>query len=126
MWLLGFELWTFGRAAGCSYPLSHLTSPQRFIYFVYVNTLLLSSDPITDGCEPPCGCWELNSGPQEEQSVLLITEPSLQLTEPSLQLKCTFRVREADQVWGKEGYTGLELSLPGSCPGWWHYFEACE
>ena len=25
---------------------------------------------ITDGCEPPCGCWELNSGPLEEQSVL--------------------------------------------------------
>ncbi|KRY65434.1 hypothetical protein T4D_8955 [Trichinella pseudospiralis] len=21
-----------------------------------------------DGCEPPCGCWELNSGPLEEQS----------------------------------------------------------
>jgi hypothetical protein len=20
------------------------------------------SDPITDGCEPPCGCWKLNSG----------------------------------------------------------------
>jgi hypothetical protein len=30
-----------------------------------------ASDPITDGCEPPCGCWELNSGPLEEQSVLL-------------------------------------------------------
>jgi hypothetical protein len=30
MWLLGFELWTFGRAVGCSYPLSHLTSPQVF------------------------------------------------------------------------------------------------
>jgi hypothetical protein len=28
MWLLGFELWTFGRAVGCSYPLSHLTSPR--------------------------------------------------------------------------------------------------
>ncbi|EDL11725.1 mCG1036171 [Mus musculus] len=27
MWLLGFELQTFGRAVGCSYPLSHLTSP---------------------------------------------------------------------------------------------------
>jgi hypothetical protein len=27
MWLLGFELLTFGRAVGCSYPLSHLTSP---------------------------------------------------------------------------------------------------
>jgi hypothetical protein len=29
MWLLGFELWTFGRAVGCSNPLSHLTSPQK-------------------------------------------------------------------------------------------------
>jgi hypothetical protein len=33
---------------------------------------------ITDGCEAPCGCWELNSGPLEEQSVLLTAEPSLQ------------------------------------------------
>jgi hypothetical protein len=30
MWLLGFELWTFGRAVGCSYPLSHLASPTYF------------------------------------------------------------------------------------------------
>jgi hypothetical protein len=36
------------------------------------------SDLITDGCEPPCGCWELNSGPLEDQSVFLPTEPSLQ------------------------------------------------
>jgi hypothetical protein len=35
-------------------------------------------DPITDGCELPCGCWELHSGPLEEQSLLLTTEPSLQ------------------------------------------------
>jgi hypothetical protein len=34
--------------------------------------------PITDGCEPPCGCWDLNSEPLEEQSVLLTTQPSLQ------------------------------------------------
>jgi len=34
-------------------------------------------DPFTDGCGPPCGCWELNSGPLEEQPVLLTTEPSL-------------------------------------------------
>jgi hypothetical protein len=26
----------------------------------------MASDPITDGYEPPCGCWELNSGPLEE------------------------------------------------------------
>ena len=36
------------------------------------------SDPITDGCEPRCGCWDLNSGPSEEQLVFLTTEPSLQ------------------------------------------------
>jgi hypothetical protein len=37
-----------------------------------------ASDPITDGREPPCGCWELNSGPLEEQSVFLTAEPFLQ------------------------------------------------
>ncbi|CAO2602305.1 hypothetical protein LEMLEM_LOCUS11148 [Lemmus lemmus] len=31
-----------------------------------------------DGCEPPCGCWELNSGPLEKQPVLLTTESFLQ------------------------------------------------
>jgi hypothetical protein len=36
------------------------------------------SNLITVGYEPPCGCWNLNSGPLEEQSVLLTTEPSLQ------------------------------------------------
>jgi hypothetical protein len=29
------------------------------------------SDLIMDGCEPPCGCWELNSDPLEEQTVAL-------------------------------------------------------
>ena len=33
---------------------------------------------ITDGCEPPCCWWELNSRPLEEQAMLLNTEPSLQ------------------------------------------------
>jgi hypothetical protein len=33
-----------------------------------------------DGCEPPCGCWDLNSGPLEDQSVLLTAEPSHQPT----------------------------------------------
>jgi hypothetical protein len=37
-----------------------------------------ASDLITDGCEPPCGCWDLNLGPLEEQSVLLTPEPYLQ------------------------------------------------
>jgi hypothetical protein len=63
-----------------------------FIYLMYASILSLSldnqkraSDPIWDHCEPPCDCWELNSGPLEEQSVLLITEPSLQCA-PTFQV----------------------------------------
>ena len=51
-----------------------------------MSTLQLSSDthmksalyPFTDGYEPPCGCWELNSGLLQEQLVLLTAEPSPQ------------------------------------------------
>ena len=32
---------------------------------------------VVDGYEPPCGWWELNSGPLQEQQVLLMCEPSL-------------------------------------------------
>jgi hypothetical protein len=51
---------------------------------MYMSTPLLSSelktamDLNTDLCEPPCGYWELNSGPVDERSVLLTAEPSLQ------------------------------------------------
>jgi hypothetical protein len=41
MWLLGFELRTYGRAVGCSYPLSHLTSPPSFIFKKFVLFLAL-------------------------------------------------------------------------------------
>jgi hypothetical protein len=37
------------------------------------------ADLITDGCEPPCGCWDLNSGPSAEQSVLPSAEPFFSL-----------------------------------------------
>ena len=38
---------------------------------------------VTDSCELPCGCWELNPGPLEEQPVLLTAEPSPQLLHSS-------------------------------------------
>ena len=70
-------------------------SKLLFIYFMYVNILLCLqthqkrvSDPITDGWEPPCGCWELNSGPLEEQPMLLTAEPSLQT---GLEFLLTFK-----------------------------------
>ncbi|XP_075801518.1 ephrin type-A receptor 10 isoform X3 [Microtus pennsylvanicus] len=43
-----------------------------------VTRVFWAPDLIIDGCEPSCGCWELNSGPLEQQSVLLTSEPSLQ------------------------------------------------
>jgi hypothetical protein len=44
--------------------------------------------PLTDGCEPSCLCWELDSGTLEEKSVLLTAEPSLHPSErPNKQLK---------------------------------------
>jgi hypothetical protein len=55
-------------------------SKDLFYLYEYTVALLRDTriDPITDGCELPCGCWELNSGPLEEQSVLLTSEASLQ------------------------------------------------
>ena len=64
--------------------LTDIFKKDLFIYFMYISILYLSSDqkrvsdPITDGCEPPCDCWDLNSESLEDQSVLLSTEPSLQ------------------------------------------------
>jgi hypothetical protein len=43
-------------------------------------------DHIIDGYELPCGCWELNLEPLEEQLVFLIYEPSLQ---PGTSLLCS-------------------------------------
>jgi hypothetical protein len=41
MWLLGFELWTFGGAVGCSYPLSHLASPVFVFGFFFLFCFVL-------------------------------------------------------------------------------------
>ena len=46
MWLLWFELRTFGRAVGCSYPLSHLTSPWLFFVLFFWDRVSL--------CSPGC------------------------------------------------------------------------
>jgi hypothetical protein len=58
-----------------------------------------ASNPIAEGCEPPCGCWELNSGPLEEQSVLLTTEPSLQPKNYSKIISKIVSLRFAINKW---------------------------
>jgi hypothetical protein len=49
-----------------------------------------TSDTITDGCEPPSGCWELNSEPLEEQPMLLTDGSSLQPQPMQLLQRHTF------------------------------------
>ena len=46
--------------------------------FIYACMTEEAEDFIIDGCEPPCGCWELNSETLEELLVFLTSEPSLQ------------------------------------------------
>jgi hypothetical protein len=58
----------------------HIYIKHLFTYLLYEyeSHQKKASDPITDNCESPCGCWELNWGPLEEQPVLLTTKTSLQ------------------------------------------------
>ena len=58
------------------------TSGFCFSFYVYEYCICMSACMMKEGirtqygCEPPCGCWGLNSGPLEEQPVLLTPEPS--------------------------------------------------
>jgi hypothetical protein len=62
------------------------------IYYMYVHCSCLQtlqkreSDLVTDGCELPCGCWDLNSGPSEEQSGAL-THLAISPAPPSKSYK---------------------------------------
>ena len=69
-------------------------------------------DPITEGCESPSASWELNSGPLEEESVLLTTEPSLQ---PNMRYF---------KVYSSVFYLPFWYLLP-LCVGWVGVVNAC-
>ena len=56
-----------------------------YLHYMYASCLKSSEEGIappwtkvTDGCIATCECWQWNPGPQQEQQVLLTTEPSLQ------------------------------------------------
>ena len=51
-----------------------LTRPEEGIKSIFNCRGIVA----TDGCELPCGCWQLDLGPLQEQPVLLTTESSLQ------------------------------------------------
>jgi hypothetical protein len=50
MWLLGFELRTFGRAVGCSYLLSHLTSLDNSFFrkHFYLTAIIITIIDVTN------------------------------------------------------------------------------
>jgi hypothetical protein len=87
MWLLWIELRISGWAVSALNHWAIFSAPAFFIfkfYLLFICSCLQThqkraSDPITDGCKPSCGCWNLNSGPLEELlSVLLTAEPCIQ------------------------------------------------
>ena len=53
---------------------------------------------VTDGCELPCGCWEWNPGPLQEQQLYLIPKPSLQVPRQLFWIKISFGVRLSSQI----------------------------
>ena len=79
-----FVLWN------CVYSLFAYFLKRFYLFYVYdcfvcmfictsEETIRSHGTTVIDSCEPPCGCWELNSWPLEEQPVLLTSEPFLQL-----------------------------------------------
>lgn len=56
-------------------------APIYYIHSILPSCIPLGQkskpDLIIDGCELPCSDWEFNSGPREEQTVLLTSEPAL-------------------------------------------------
>jgi hypothetical protein len=57
----------------------YVCAPHTCLVFTEARSELLG--PLGQGleevCELPCGCWELNPGPLEEQPVFLTDDPSL-------------------------------------------------
>jgi hypothetical protein len=69
----------------CVFVRTHMLPTAMSMYYVHSWCLQRpeedagsSGTGVMNGCDPPCGCQEWNSGPLEEQPVLLTSEPSLQ------------------------------------------------
>ena len=71
---------------------------------------------LMDGCELPCGCWEPNLGPLQEQQVLITAESTLQPQGiQTLEVKILLQVypswSRASSL-NKQFRSDLELSAP--------------
>lgn len=71
-WRFYFIIWLF--------TYENICVPEAYIY-IYMCVFMCLQRPekgvrslgsgVTDGCEQPCGLWELNRGPLQEQAMLL-------------------------------------------------------
>jgi hypothetical protein len=90
-----------------------------FIYYMEVHCSCLQtlqkreSDFVTDGCEPPCGCWDLNSGPSEEQSGALTHWAISPAPLSSILMKC---ICHRDTLWDSKR-KGPQVTHPECKPG---------
>ena len=77
-----------------------------------------------DGCEPPCGCWDLNSGPLGEQAVSAyplsyLTSPNFNfyllniINDPELLVDMTLinSLKILQGLGGGESFTGLSARV---------------
>lgn len=71
-----------------------------------------ASDPTTNGCESPRGCWKLNTVPLEEQSTFLTSESSLQL--PIKKIKYKRLINRKNQVNLRPSLNAFAYYLPES------------
>ena len=73
------------------------------VIYVYGHTLAvfthtnkkIASEPTANGCEPPCGCWELNSGPLKNSQCFQVLS---NLSSPEIVFvifqPCPFRLQQ--------------------------------
>ena len=69
----------FEASLGCVYINEEKKQPLHFFLkylFITCKYTVAVSRHITDGYEPPCGCWELNQCPLKGHPMLLTSELS--------------------------------------------------
>ena len=77
-----YSLWVF-----CLHVCVCTVCPQRSD-----ESIRFPGTGVTDSCELPCGCWESNPGPLQEQSVRVTTENSLKSSHPAFYVGSTLEL----------------------------------
>lgn len=96
----------------CTLLMVYLFTSACYVYGCFVWVCLCTSEKNTgshettgtEGCKPPCGCWELYSGPPEKQPVFLTMS---HLCSPDVDAPYAQKLNRLKWGWGK----GADLRL---------------